>query len=432
MNTPPTPEGNHGLYMSHKELDRLSVFTALQEGRITQKTAAAKLKISTRQVRRIELRFKTDGAKGLTHRLRGAVGNNTLPEKLITKVVKLVKEKYHDFGPTLAHEKLTELHKISLSDESVRKIMIKNNLWTSKAERAVVHRTCRERRSRYGELIQYDGSDHDWFEGRLPKMTLLSGIDDATGKLMHLRFDTDEGIAATGRYWKEYFETHGKPATLYVDRFSTYKVNHADHVDDTTATTQFEDALSVLGIEIIHAQTPQAKGRIERSHQTLQDRLPKEMRLAVITTVAEANVWLVKTFISDFNKRFAVVAREEGDAHRPLLDEEKKLLLRTLAAKTERRVGNDFTIKHKGMWYQIERTEGAVVKSQDRVSVEEWMDGTLHVAKREHLLTFKQLPKKPERAHTQKSTVPRVWKIPSVTHPWRQGYKPSTELVKIN
>ena len=414
--------------MSHKELDRLPVFTALTEDRITQKTAAARLKITTRQIRRIELRFRKDGARGLIHQARGTPGNNRLPASVVMKATKLLKKKYADFGPTLAHEKLTEIEKLSLSDESVRKIMIKNDLWISKSERAVIHRTCRERRARYGELIQYDGSNHDWFEGRLPKTTLLNGIDDATGTLMHARFDTDESRDPTGRYWREYLEKHGKPANVYLDRFSTYKVNHADHVDDPTATTQFEDSMETLAIKIIHAQSPQAKGRVERLNQTLQGRIPKEMRLANIRTMDAANTWLTKTFIPDFNKRFAVVAREEGDAHRALLSEEKQVLMRTFATKTERVVGNDFTVKHKGIWYQIERTEGTVVRSQDRVGVEEWMDDTLHIAKGNALLLFTKLPAKPERANEAKHTVPRIWQSPPSTHPWKRSYRPRTKF----
>ena len=243
-----------------------------------------------------------------------------LSEETRKQVLGLLQSKYKGFGPTLACEKLVELEGLQISDESVRQMMIAERLWKPKKARKVVTHQMRERRACYGELVQIDGSPHDWFEGRVPSCSSLVFIDDATGKLGQLSFVKSESFFSYSQAAREYFERHGKPVAFYSDKHGIFRVNQPAS-GKTEALTQFGRAMQQLDIQIICAHTPQAKGRVERVNQTLQDRLPKELRLRGISTWEAGNAYLPE-FIMDFNRRFAVQPRSDNDAHRPLTDQD--------------------------------------------------------------------------------------------------------------
>src|SRR3989344_875769 len=260
---------------------RLTVIEELADGLINGTTAANKLSLSVRQVKRLKAEFKNKGHEGLIHGSRGRPGSRKIDINLEKNIVKIINDKYHDFGPLLAHEKLQEFHQIKLGHETIRAIMIRNNIWKLKKRKRGKYFSWRERRSSYGELQQFDGSYHDWFEGRninLPETCLLASIDDATGTITQAIMGVNESVEAVFSFWMEYAQTNGMPTEIYLDKFSTYKINHVNAADNPELITQFQRAMKELGTRLISAHTPQAKGRIERLFQTLQDRLVKEMR----------------------------------------------------------------------------------------------------------------------------------------------------------
>lgn len=301
--------------MSEREVGRLRVLERLMAGYLSQVEAAGILELSARQVRRLMCRYRKRGAAGLTHGLRGRASNRALPAERAREIQALLARHYADFGPTLASEKLAERHGIQVSAETVRRLMTEAGLWRPKPVRRQAPHPLRERRARRGELIQVDGSLHRWFEYRAPACTLLVFIDDATGQLMALRFVAAESTLAYMDLLREYILAHGLPAALYSDRHSVFRKNHPQ---GALSPTQFARALAELGIEGIQAHTPQAKGRVERANQTLQDRLVKELRLAGLSDMAAANAWL-PAFVVAHNQRFAVAPRVAQDAHVPYL-----------------------------------------------------------------------------------------------------------------
>ena len=304
------------LTMSEKELTRLDVMQRLGEKRLAQKEAAEMLGISTRQIRRLLGKYRQEGASGLVSQRRGKTSNHQLNAEIKQKGLDLLQGKYHGFGPTLACEKLVEVEGLKLSVESVRQMMIREELWKpKKALLQVVTHQMRERRACFGELVQIDGSPHDWFEGRAARCVLLVLIDDASGKLLGLRFVDQESFQSYVRVVKPYLERNGKPVAFYSDKHSIFRVNIPNKSKGDNLT-QFGRAMKELDIEIICANTLQAKGRVERENQTLQDRLVKEMHLLGLSSMEQGNDYLPE-FMTDFNQRFAVPARSQNDAHRP-------------------------------------------------------------------------------------------------------------------
>ncbi len=279
--------------MSHKELDRLHIIQESLNRHITQEQAAARIGISIRQVKRLVQRYRNEGPSGLVSRRRGKRPNNSFSTEFRATVISLLKGRYADFGPTLACEKLREIHGLCLSIETLRKWMVEEGIWRERRRKFARIYQRRMRRPSYGELIQIDGSPHDWFEGRGPKCTLIVFIDDATSALMALRFAPAETTRAYMETLRGYLNDHGVPLALYSDRHSIFRVNNPEREGELT---QFTRAIKTLGIEPIHANSPQAKGRVERANQTLQDRLVKEMRLQGISDIETANAWL-PTFI---------------------------------------------------------------------------------------------------------------------------------------
>lgn len=337
--------------MTAKDVMRSQVMAQVLEGKLDQAGAAGRLGITVRQVKRLKRRMLDEGTKGLLSKKRGKPSNRRTPPDVLAKAVTLIGTHYADFGPTLACEKLREVHKIELSVETVRQAMLGAGLWTARRGAKVRTHAMRERRARRGELIQIDGSPHDWFEGRAPRCCLLVFIDDATSELMALRFvDTETTLGYMGLL-EEHILNHGLPAALYSDRHSIFQVNKGDHKDVGDAQTQFARALDQLGIEGIQANSPQAKGRVERANQTLQDRLVKEMRLQGISSQEEANAWLPQ-YIRAFNRRFASVPARADDAHVPYAGT-RAALRRTLSIHTTRRLSDNLSCQFGGLLYQV-------------------------------------------------------------------------------
>ena len=410
------------LTMSKRELTRIEVMQRLKEKRLTQKEAAQMLGISTRQVKRLWQAYRKKGAPGLTSRRRGRPSNNRLDAGIRQRVLDLIKKKYVDFGPTLAHEKLSEVDKIQLSRESVRKIMIEEQIWKPKrAKRPPIHQM-RERRACLGELVQIDGSDHKWFEDRGPRCSLLVFVDDATGQLMELWFVPHESFFGYCEASRHYFERCGKPLAFYSDKHGIFHVNSEQTLSLGSGMTQFGRAMQELDIQIICANSPQAKGRVERANQTLQDRLVKELRLRGISDLEAGNAFLPE-FREDYNRRFAVEARSTHDAHRPLLKSEKLDLIFT-HQKTGT-LSKDLTVQSKKIIYQIQTDRPGYALRKAQVTVCENAQGVITILYKDKPLPY-TIYHKPARQAEVVDTKSidrhlRVPKPPAPDHPWRQG-----------
>ena len=412
------------LTMSNKELTRLEVMQRLEEKRLKQREAAEMLAISERHVRRLFRAYKAGGAEELISKRRGKASNNRLPPKVITQARDLIYERYDDFGPTLAHEKLTEIHGLKISRESVRGLMIAEGLWKpKKLKRPPVHQM-RDRRACFGELVQIDGSPHAWFEDRGPKCTLLVFIDDATGQLGELRFVDVETFFGYCEAARHYVERHGKPVAFYSDKHGIFKVNQRRPLGLSSGLTQFGRAMQELDIEILCANTPQAKGRVERANQTLQDRLVKELRLRSISDMQSGNAYLPE-FLDDFNKRFAVVPRSNHDAHRPLLAMENLDLI--LCHKETRTLTKNLTVHYNNVIYQIQTQRPTYALRHAKVTVCENNQREVIILYNGQPLeyTLYQKPVRQAEVVSTKSIDAQLEKkkkphIPAPDHPWRQ------------
>ena len=302
--------------MSDGELTRLEVLRDLDQRRLTTEAAARLLRLERRQVFRLLKAYRTEGPAGLISKRRGRRSNRRKPEALRNAALAIIREWYWDFGPTLAAEKLREVHGITIGRETLRLWMIEAGLWLDRKQRRKRVHQPRYRRDCVGELVQVDGCEHWWFEDRGPQCTLLVFIDDATGRLMHLQFVESESTFAYFAAARAYLEAWGKPVAFYSDKHGVFRVNQRGALGGD-GMTQFGRALHALNIDIICANTSQAKGRVERAHKTLQDRLVKELRLAGARTLAEGNT-LLPAFMADYNARFAKLPANKKDLHRPL------------------------------------------------------------------------------------------------------------------
>jgi transposase len=370
--------------MSEKEMHRLEVIKAIEEKRMTQEQASQRLGISTRQVKRLYRDYRERGAGGMMNKMRGKASHNQLKESVVQRVVDLVLERYRDFGPTLATEKLVELHGITISDESVRKIMIAEGIWKQRRKRKYRVFQMRERRAVFGELIQIDGSDYDWFEGRSPRCTLLVFVDDATGKLVELWFVPHESFFGYCEAARHYFEHYGKPGAFYSDKHGIFHLNNPE-VTPGDGLTEFGRAMQELDIQIICANTPQAKGRVERANQTLQDRLTKELRLLNISTPEEANAYL-PIFIEEYNRRFAVEPRSNLDAHRPLPSTDD--LDWILSRRETRSLSKNLTLQYHKVIYQIRVDRPTYAMRKAVVTISENAKGEVSILYKGKPLSF--------------------------------------------
>lgn len=327
---------------------RMKVFDLLSQKSISQVEASKRLKLTTRQIRRIGKRYAKCGIDGLISKKIGQQSKNKIPDEIRENYIDIVRKQYKDFGPTFAHEKLTEFHNASFSIETLRQWMIKDGLWTPHIKPKKRNHPLRERRSCLGELVQIDGSKHLWFEERGEYSTLLAAIDDATSRILAARFVPVESAENYLHMFKDYFVQHGVPASLYTDKHGIFKVN-ARGCDDNE--TQFKRIVDGLGIQLINANTPQAKGRVERLFKTLQDRLVKELRIAGINTIDAANDFLL-TYIPKHNHQFSVPPASDIDKHKPLALSEEELD-KALSFKHQRQVRNDYSLSFRGNKFEV-------------------------------------------------------------------------------
>ena len=412
--------GKDMVVASRKELKRLHVIQQVVEKKVRQKEAVELLGMSERQIRRMVRRVREEGEGGICHQGRGKPSNRCFGREVQDRVLGLYREHYAGFGPTLASEKLLERDGITVSDETLR-LWLKESGETYPQRKKRPHRQWRERKGRFGEMVQMDGSHHDWLEGRGPWMVLMGYIDDATGETFG-RFYEYEGTIPAMDSFHRYIKQYGVPMRVYSDKHTTYKSPAKPTIEDDLAgrkpMSQFEQALSELEVVVIHAHSPQAKGRVERLFRTLQDRLVKELRLLKIRTLEEANTFLT-SYWPKYNQKFRVVAASEGDLHRPIPAD--RILARILCIHEGRVVRNDGTITYEGKFYQIEEDTGT-----RKVVVEERTDGTFHIMDQDRSLKHRLLPAKPVREtvdlHVKKlPPSPKRKTKPTEDHPWRKA-----------
>jgi hypothetical protein len=410
--------------MSKKELSRYDIIKNLIDGKINGTDASKQIRVSVRHIKRLKLKVKEHGAEGLIHASRGKEGNRKLDPKIIKKAKKHLTEKYYDFGPTFASEKLEEDHNISISKETIRGIMADLGLWKPRPKKqSKKWHVWRARKDNFGEMQQFDGSYHVWFGDK--ESCLLLSVDDATGKITHAKFDINESTIAVFKFWDEYFNKNGLPLSIYLDKFSTYKINHKNAVDNKDMITQFERAMNQIGVKPITAHSPEAKGRVERMFETLQDRMVKELRLAGITTAEEANEFL-KTYIPKFNAKFAVVPKRKSNLHKNINKQVKENLLQILSIQNVRKVNNDYTIRFDGQYFQLDREQAATVYKKDAVMVEEHLDGKIKLRLKNKLLNYTALPERPKKEiNIRLAAITRSNQShyrPPADHPWRRQF----------
>jgi hypothetical protein len=395
--------------MSARERIRLEAFARVKRGELTVVQASELVGLSLRQARRVWQRFKKKGDAGLVHRLRGRPSNRRLPAELADRVIKRHQERYPDFGPTLACEKLAE-DGLVLSPDTLTALLKERNLWQRRRRRGR-HRRRRERRACLGEMVQMDGSHHDWFEGRSGKCVLMVMIDDATN-LSYARFYPAESTEAAFDVFGRWVNRQGLPRSLYVDRHSIYRDE-----DHPQRPTQFGRAMKELQVELIQAHSPQAKGRVERRNAVFQDRLVKEMRLRNISDMGAANAFLEGKFLEELNRRFAVKAEGEADLHRT--PEAGLELEQVLCVQEQRVVGQDWCVRWRNRWLQIDRRHAALRLPRRRVLIKHLGDGRLIVEHQGVRLSYRELSAKPEAGKKKKVIVNnRQWR-PDTNHPWR-------------
>lgn len=416
--------------LSDNEKYKLEIIKCSIAGKITNSEASKILSVSERQVKRLKASVRKIGEAAVIHKLKGRVSNNFSGVSFKANVLGLIKERYSDFGPSFASEKLSEIENINVRPETLRLWMTEADIWKPHKKKKGKYFSFRERKDYFGEMIQFDGSYHHWFEDRLldsndypVEVCLLASIDDATGQIM-AKFDMNESVLAVFSFWKEYIKEFGKPLSIYLDKYSTYKINHKNAVDNFDLLTQFETSLKALDIKMINANTPQAKGRVERLFGTLQDRLVKELRLGGISTIESGNKFLKEVFIPKFNKQFSVIPRKSGDVHRRLQRDEINKLGSIFSVKSVRKINNDYTIQFKNQFLQLERIQLVTVRQGQEVQIEEWLNGKIKIRFRDKYLKYFKLKEKPKKIKSGPlilTTHKTNWKPPP-NHPWNKKH----------
>ena len=416
--------------LNQKEQEKLAIVRKTLSGELTNGQAARMLSLSSRQIKRLKQKVREEGSLGIIHKLKGRESNHHLDSSIKEKALTAIKKHYGDFRPTFATEKLQEYHGIIISPETTRLWMTQEGLWKVRKQKQSEYRCWRPRKEYVGELQQFDGSYHLWFEKRFVdesgtpiEVCLLASVDDATGEITKAQFALNEGVEAVFTFWEEYVLEIGKPVSLYLDKFSTYKINHKAAVDNTELMTQFQRAMQTLSIQLITAHSPQAKGRIERLFATLQDRLVKEMRLAKISTPEEGNTFLKEVFLPKFNKQFAVTPAKDGNIHRQLLHEEKGQLSHIFSIHETRRINLDFTIQFKNHWYQLTEIQPTTVRPLMRITIQTHLDHSIHLFLNSHELNYTLLPERPKKQSIRQPVILTTHTLnykPPPNHPWRR------------
>ena len=410
--------------MTEKELSRYDVICCLIDKKINGTDASKQIGVSVRHVKRLKQAVIKFGPEGLAHNSRGRKSNRKLNPDIVKKAEELLKKKYYDFGPTFAAEKLNEINNIIINKETVRGIMIHLGLWTIKPrKKGKIKHVWRARKDNEGEMQQFDGSYHVWFGTE--ESCLLLSVDDATGKITHAKFDYNESTMAVFGFWIEYFFKNGLPLSIYLDKFSTYKINHKNAVDNKDMITQFQRAMNQVGVRTIPAHSPEAKGRVERMNETLQDRLVKELRLAGITTIEEANKFLEK-YIPKFNAKFAVIPSRRKNLHKKLNKQIEENLDQIFSIHDTRVVNNDYTVMFKNNFFQLDKQQPTTVYKKDRITVEEHLNSEIKLRLRNTYLNYTVLQERPKKEINIKLPVLTGQEQgsykPPINHPWRKQF----------
>lgn len=417
--------------LSQRERERLKVLHEVQEGHLTQVEAAGRLGLTDRHVRRLLGRVQAEGDRGVVHRLRGRPSNRKIPGAVQERILARVRRRYADFGPTLAAEHLAQ-DGLGVSRETLRTWMTQAGLWHPHRQRLQAVHVWRERRAAFGELVLWDSSEFAWLEERGPKVQLIALIDDATSRFCG-RFAAHDSTEENFRALQGWLRRHGRPGAFYTDKDSLFVVNRPPQLDEQLRgqrpLSQIGRALRELGIDWIPAHSPQAKGRIERLFETLQDRLVKEMRLARVRTLEEANRFLDEVFVRFWEQRFTVAPRQPHDAHRPLGREHR--LEQILSVREPRVVAPDYTVGYQGQRWAIPRAQVRAGLRGARVEVERRLDGSRWVRFRGSYLPLLACPAPPPAAATPfglrptglaDQSKPRRNYIPPPDHPWRRTF----------
>ena len=403
--------------MSSKERKRLGIMVRIDAGEIRLKDASNILGISYRQIKRIRARYRRDGDAGLVHRNRGRPSNHKYPDEIKDMVKKLYVESYNDFGPVLFSEKLSENHKIKVDHETIRRWLISEGLWQKK-RKPPRHRSRRQRREHFGELIQMDGSFHHWFGEE--ENCLMVMVDDATGRTMAFMSDEETTVAAMRLLWS-WIERYGVPVALYTDRRNVYITDREptpeEELSGKQPLTSFGSACKKLGISIIPAYSPQAKGRVERKNGVFQDRLVKELRLLGIKTIEETNQML-DSYTDKLNKKFAIEPSSLVDYH--TLSEGIRLE-DVFSFEDTRTINNDWTIRYESRLYQL-KAQSNLPPARNRVTVRKRLDGSMQILYRDRPLDYKEISSRPVVVHKEVIKPKTNWK-PSPDHPWRSYHK---------
>lgn len=414
------------IWMSDEERKRNEVMVRVKKGDLGLRNAAEILGISYRQVKRIRKRYRKQGAKGLVHGNVGRRSNRAKPKKFRERVLRLVRQKYSGeagvrFGPTLAAEHLASEDGLEVDRETLRRWMLEDGLW-SRERKGQAHRKRRERKGHFGELVQLDGSFEDWLEGRGPYGCLMNLVDDATSTTLCL-LGEQETIWAAVRVLRAWIEVYGVPLALYTDWKNVYvrEPTTKELLRGEIALTQFGAMCSRLGIVIIAASSPQAKGRVERNHGTHQDRLIKKMRRKKISTHEGANEFLQREYLAEHNRRFAVAAREPEDYHRGR--PRKAALDEIFRLETERTLGQDWVVRHQNRFFQVMR-ESAYAPARGKIAVCEWEDGKVEIRYRGKRLCFEEIAARPANPKLKNKPARRHRPTaPPRSHPWRRSYQ---------
>lgn len=411
--------------MSGKERDTLVVMERVKLGELKMSEAVLVLGISYRQCWRRWGRYLAEGAAGLVHRLRGVSGNRSIGADVRARIIELYCERYDGFGPVLFTEKLEARHQVNVDHETVRRLLIKEGLWKASRKRKKRHAAWRARRTHFGELVQMDGSHHRWFEDRGVMCCLMVMIDDATGIRMSLLAEGETTEAAMKLLWM-WIARYGVPQALYTDKKNVFVASEKDQenarLEGREALTQFGRACKRLGIKIVRAHSPQAKGRVERSNGVYQDRLVKELRLEGISDIEEANKLLSGGFDEDLNRRFAIDPQEAADYHRsaPSLD-----LASVFSIEHERMLSAGWTLSFENHIYQLIRVSQNYSPASRKVHVRRYLDGRLHMFYRGEEIGFTEInpttttEKKPPPRRRKSAAASGTSLPPSPNHPWR-------------
>ena len=392
---------DNSIKVTDNDMKKYDVIQKLINKQITENEASKLIWVGNRQIRRIKKNVLENWIKWLINKNKGKISNRAISNDLKEKIISIIKEKYYDFKPTFAAEKLEENHDIKISKESLRKLMIENKLWKVKKRKSSKNtHVWRARKDNYWEMQQFDWSYHKWLEDRnwWEEICLLAAIDDATWNITKAKFDINEWTIAVCKFWKEYNKELWIPVSIYLDKYSTYKINHPNAVDNKDLMTQFQRASNQIWTQLITAHSPQAKWRIERLFWTLQDRLIKDMRINNICTIEEANEFL-KGWIHEFNEKFSVVPNNQSDLHKPLTDEIKENLDQIYSIHKERKIYNDLTISYNWKIYLLDKEDKKIwIFKKEIVTVETHLNWEIKIFYKWKYLNFTEIEKRPKKA----------------------------------